>query len=90
LPVLEGKKFSKNATHKLRKVSYSMCYEDYRKADDSKFEYWGEKGNGDAHDDYGDKENKLRMKVPNNTENFNRRLGKDKLSRRKNNLDDGR
>jgi hypothetical protein len=90
LPALEGKKFNKNATHRLKKDSYSMCYEDYRKAEDSKFGDWGDRRDGDAHDDYGDKENQLRMKVPNNTQNFNRRLGKDKLSRRKNNLDDGR
>jgi hypothetical protein len=81
LPILEGKKFNKNATHRLRKDSYSMCYEDYRKAEDSH--------NGDAHDEYRDKENQVGMKVPNNTQNFNRRIGKDKGGRRKNHLEGG-
>jgi hypothetical protein len=65
-----------------------MCYEDYRKAEDSKF---GDMEDGhylSAHDDHAhfDKENFLTPKVPHNTQNFNRRLGKDKGGRRRNGL----
>lgn len=95
LPMIDHKKkFNKNATHRLRKDNYSMCYEDYRKAEDEKFGDLEDGQNISAHDD---KENDLMLRVPNNTQNFNRRLGrgdgKDKLTRKRNNFgarDDGK